>query len=132
RPPIVSTRDEVPQHRFGDLKVRDHPVAQWTNRLDVARGSPQHLFCLTAYSEHPIVSPRISRYGNDAGLTADDTFALDVDERRRGAEVNRQVVGKKTVKPVEDHGLLEDLCQIAEGTAIRERPLSTPWGGPAI
>jgi hypothetical protein len=50
----------------------------------------------------------------ESSLAGNDSLAFDVDERRGGAEIDREIVRKQAVEPVEDHRivlkLLPDQC----------------------
>jgi len=40
--------NEIGQHFFGDLEVRDDPVFHRLDSHDVARRAPEHFFCFAA------------------------------------------------------------------------------------
>src|SRR5690606_13519915 len=103
RAPVVGPRDEVPKHRLGHLEVGDDAIAQRANRLDVAGGPAEHLLRVAPDGQHALTAARVALDGHDRGLAGDDPFALDVDERRGGTEIDRQIVGEQAVEPVEDH-----------------------------
>src|SRR5205814_1149139 len=103
RAAVVRARDEVPEHRLGDLEVGDDPVAQRAHRADVPRGAAEHLLGLAPDGEDLVAAARVALDGDDGRLAGDDALALDVDERVYGPEIDRQIVREQAVEPVEDH-----------------------------
>ena len=101
----VGPRDEVAQHRLGDLEVGDDAVAQRANCADVPGRAAEHLFGLAADGEDLVAPARVLLDGDDRGLARDDALALHVDEGVRRAEIDREIVREQAVKPVEDHGV---------------------------
>ena len=59
---FVDELDEVPEHGFRDIEIRDHSVLHRANGHDATRGSPKHAFRLVSYSQNVLRS----------GLDSDD------------------------------------------------------------
>jgi hypothetical protein len=119
RAAVVRARDEVAEHRLGDLEVGDDAVAQGAHRLDVARGSAEHLLGFFADREHLLPAAVVALHGDDARLAGDDALALHVDERGGGPEVDREIVREEAVEPVENHRMVPPLWPA--GRSLRDR-----------
>ena len=76
-------------HLLGDLEIGDHAVAQRPARGDRRRRAADHPLGVGPHGVH-LAGQRVRRH--DRGLRDDDPLPLDVDERVRGAEVDRHVV----------------------------------------
>jgi hypothetical protein len=76
-PPLVDPVDEVAQHLLADLEVRDDPVLQRPDGLDVARGAADHPLGLGADRQR---APVLHVHGDHGGLVEHDAPAADVDE----------------------------------------------------
>src|SRR3990170_3852864 len=76
--------DEVAEHRLGDHVVGDDAVLHRPDRVDVARGPPDHLARLLADGHDAL---RL-RDGHHRGLLDDDPLAEDVDEHVGRAQVD--------------------------------------------
>ena len=85
--------NEIAQHGLRDIEISDHPVFHRTNRGDITRGAPEHLFGLIAHGEH-FARNRMNR--DDAGFAEHNTFIFYVDEGIGGAQVDTDVVREKT------------------------------------
>ena len=85
----VHLLDEMPKHRLGDFKVRNHAIFQWADRDDVSRGASEHSLRLVADGQHTI-GARL--HCDDRRLAQDDAVIFDVNEGIRGAEVYPDVV----------------------------------------
>jgi hypothetical protein len=84
----VDRLDEVSEHLFGHLEVGDHPVLQRPDRGDVAGRAADHPLRLDPDRVD------LAGFGVDRdhrGLGEDDAAPTHVDERVRGAEVDRHV-----------------------------------------
>ena len=103
RAAVVHPRDEVAQHRLGDLEVGDDAVLHGPHRDDVARRAAQHLLGFLAHGEDllgPVAGPL---HGHDGRLVRDDPLAADERQRVRRAEVDGEIVREESVDPVEKH-----------------------------
>ncbi len=119
RASAMGARDEVPQHGLGDLEVGDDPVAQRSDGADVSGRTPQHLLGLATYGEDLVAAPCVLLDGDDRRLARHDPLALDVNERVCRAEIDREIVRKQAVKPVEDHGARAPCRGCSEGRGLR-------------
>src|SRR5581483_4660394 len=92
---IMNFLNEVAEHRFGDLEIRDHAVLQRPDRDDAARGAAEHAFGLRAHGQNFFAPALVSLLHRDhRRLVADDALILDVDQSVGRAEINGKVVGK--------------------------------------
>src|SRR6185295_4369743 len=136
RAAVVRARDEIAEHRFGDLEVGDDAGSEGADRLDVARRTAEHLLGFSADGEHLLAAALVSLNRHDTGLARDDALALDVDQRRRGPEVDREVVAEEAVEPVENHprpGLRKGVAIPAEIRGItRICPRTAPERAPVV
>ena len=98
---VVDLRDEVPQHRLGDLEVGDDAVLERADGDDVGRGAPEHALGLVADGEDHVGA---SLDGDDAGLAQDDAVVLDVDEGVGGAEVDPDIVREHPHEEIKHDG----------------------------
>src|SRR5207245_5676431 len=81
------------QHLLGVLEVGDDTVLHGTDGDDVSRRSSEHLLRLFA---DRLYLPRLLIYGDDGGLADHDSLSLDVDQGVGGAQIDSQIVRKKT------------------------------------
>ena len=81
-------RNEMAQHRFGHLEVRDHAVFHRTHRHDVRRGPAQHSFRVVTHRQHLV---RAGLHRHDRWLAQDDALVLDVHKRVRRAKIDPDV-----------------------------------------
>src|SRR6185437_15429359 len=75
----------------------------------VARRAAQHLLRFAPDREDLLAAAVVALHGDDRGLAGDDPLALDVDERGRCAEIDREIVRKQAVEPVEDHRVASEV-----------------------
>ena len=80
--------NELPEHPFGHVVIGDDALPQGADGDDVARGAPQHFLRLTAHFQQ-LASGLI--HGHHAGLPQHDALAPDVNQHRRGAQINTNV-----------------------------------------
>ena len=93
--------DERFQHRLGDFEIGDDAILHWADRDDVAGCATQHPLGFVAHGEDALGAGLDCDHGRFA---QDDAAIADVDERVGGAEINADVVGKKTGENI--HGKL--------------------------
>ncbi len=89
---VLHPLDEVPEHRLGNLEVRDDAVLHRADGHDVARGASQHPLGFFAYGQD-VGGAGLN--GHDGRLPEHDAFIPHVNERVGGAQVNSNVVGKQ-------------------------------------
>ena len=116
--PALDLAEEVAQHLLGHLEVGDHPVAQGPDRRDRGRGAPDHPLGLVAHRVHAAGG---GVDGDDRGLGGDDALVAHVDERVRGAEVDRDVApaGSEQSRAL---GLFDLGCHATHGSLASRRP----------
>ena len=85
---VVHLADEVAQHGFGDLEVRNHTVLQRTNGHDVARCAAEHSLGFIADGKNAVGS---LLHGNDGGFTQNDTLVFHKDQSVGGPQINAYV-----------------------------------------
>jgi hypothetical protein len=129
----VDLVDEVLDHLLGDVDVGDDAVAQGPDRLDLVRGLAHHQLGVVADRLHPLDA--VDRLDRDhRRLVEDDAAAADVDDRVRGTEIDRHVVGGKSQEIENAHIQTSSLQRAvvgisrpAQGNAYRmgPRPRST-------
>jgi hypothetical protein len=85
---LVHLLDEVPQHLLGDVEVGDDAVLERPDRGDRPGRAAEHALRLDADRVH-LAGALVDR--DDGRLGEDDAAAAHVDERVRGAEVDRHV-----------------------------------------
>jgi len=90
----VDTEDEVPKHRFRNVKVGDHPIPHRPYGNDIARRSPKHLFGFRADRQDLLFPFGILMDGNDRGFIENNAFSSDIHECVGRPQINRQIVGK--------------------------------------
>jgi hypothetical protein len=78
----------VAQHLLGDVEVGDHAVLERADGGDRPGRAAQHALCLDSDGVD-LARARVDRH--DGGLGQHDSAPAHVDERVRGAEVNRHV-----------------------------------------
>ena len=88
KPAAAALANEVPQHLLGRLKVRNHPVPEWTDRPDRGRRPADHPARVGSDGLH-LAAQLID--SDDGGLEDDDPLAANEDERVRGAEIDREL-----------------------------------------
>jgi len=104
----VHLLDELFDHLLGDDEVGDHAVFHRPDRLQIARGLPQHLLGrLPDGLDHFLAGGRIDADRHDRGLIEHDAAAAHVDEGVGRAKVDRQIVGKQRTQKTEHVGSLE-------------------------
>ena len=81
--------DEMPQHRLGDLEVRNDPVLQRPDGHDVAGGAPEHPLRLVAHGQH-VIRPRPHRHHR--GLAQDDAVIFYINQGVRRPEIDADIV----------------------------------------
>ena len=111
RAAVVRARDEVAEHRLGDLEVGDDAVAQRADRDDVARRAAEHLLGFVADREHLLAAAPIALDRDDRRLAAHDAPPLDVDEGGGGAEIDREIVRGVNQSNSMGRALLRALCR---------------------
>ena len=99
----VHALDEVAEHLLADVEVGDHAVLQRTDRLDVLGRAPDHLLRFDADRERTTVA-RVDR--DDRRLVEHDAAPAHVDERVRGAEVDRHVAAEQSCVEGFAHGVM--------------------------
>ena len=73
----VHLLDEVVDHLLGDIDVGDHAVAQWPDRLDIARRAAHHHFRVIADRAHDLLAAhRLNR--NHARLVQHDAATANI------------------------------------------------------
>ena len=98
----MSFADEVLQHLLGHREVGDHAVFQRPDGRDIARSPAQHVLGVGADGLHDAATaPRVLANRDHGWLVEHDAVAPRVDQRVRGAEVDRQVIGKITQNVLE-------------------------------
>ena len=80
--------DEVLDHLLGVIEVRDHTVAQRTQRHNVGRRPTEHAARFGADGQY---LPGSLAHGDDRRFVEDDATPADVHERVGGAEVDADV-----------------------------------------
>jgi hypothetical protein len=85
---LVYLVDKVPEHFLGDVKVRDHTVAEGAHGNDVTRRSAHHLLGLCTDGHHLL---GLLVDGNHGWLVDHDALPLHHDEGCGGAEVYTDV-----------------------------------------
>ena len=88
--------DEVAQQGFGDLEVGDHAVLQWSYGDNRTWRAPQHLLGFGADRQYALGAARVLVHRDHRGLVAHDTFALGVNQRVRGAQIDRKILREPT------------------------------------
>src|SRR5262249_25688056 len=68
RATVVRARDEVAEHRLGDLEVGDDAITKGANGLDVARRAAKHLLRLATYGQDLVAAAHVTLDGDDRGL----------------------------------------------------------------
>ncbi len=101
---LIHFFDEMAQHCFSDLEIRDHPIFERTDCDDVARSPPEHAFCIIPNGEDFIGAGPDCHHRR---LAKDDSVVFYVDEGVRGAEIDSDVVGKHVSKKFIEHGEFE-------------------------
>ena len=86
---VVHLRDEVPQHRLGDLEVRDDAVLERPDSDDVGRGAPEHALGLVADGQDHVGA---ALDGDDGGFAQHDAVVAHINEGVGGTEVDTDVV----------------------------------------
>ena len=87
--------DKVAEHRLSHFVVGDDPVAERTDRDDVARSAAEHALGVIPDSEHEI-GARLHRH--DGRFAEDDSMILDIDQGIGGTEIDADVAGKCSEK----------------------------------
>ena len=82
--------DEMLDHFFRHIEIRDHPIAHGANGLNAARRAPQHQFGVLAHGQHRF-APVLDVIGHHRGFVQDNSTPLDIDQRIGGAEIYRHV-----------------------------------------
>src|SRR5262249_9933386 len=77
------------QHPLGDVEIRDHPVLQRPNDVDVAGRAPEHRLGFMPYSDDGAV--RVMDRA-DGGFIEDNPLSADEQECSRRAQVDRYVI----------------------------------------
>ena len=96
--------DEVLQHLFGDVEVGDDTILHGTDCRNVAGSTPQHQLGRMANCGHRFgITAALLTDGNHRGLIQHNAFALDVNQRVGGTQIDRQIVGKQASELLE-HG----------------------------
>src|SRR5258706_87410 len=101
-PAVVDLLDKVTDHAFGNVEIRDHPVAQRAYGNDVGRRFPQHALGLGANGQD--VS-RIFFDRDDGGLAQNNPLSLDINKGIGRSQVNTHVVTKETEEIVEHYAM---------------------------
>ena len=100
RAAAVHLRDEVVQHLLGHVEVRDDPVLERADRDDVSGSPSEHGLGFVTDREHRMVR-LVNRH--DRGLVEHDAFAADIDQRVRGSQIDREIVGEHSGQQVVEH-----------------------------
>ena len=99
---LVHLLDEVPEHLLGDVEVGDHAVLERPDRADRPGRAPEHPLGLEP-DRVDVAGRLVDR--DDRRLAEHDPAPAHVDERVRGAEVDRHVPPTEAGEVVEDaHG----------------------------
>ena len=85
---IVHLADEVAEHGFRDLEIRDHTVLQGTNSHDVAGRATEHSLRFIADGKNAIGS---LLHGHDGGFAQNDTLVFHKDQSVGGPQINAYV-----------------------------------------
>ena len=95
--------DELLDHLLGDVEVGDHAVFHRADRFNVARHLAEHLLGFLADRQNGFFAIRAAFLTNrhDRRFVKDDALAAHVDQRVRGTEIDRQIVGKVAAKKTE-------------------------------
>ena len=96
---LVHLLDEVAQHLLGHVEVGDHAVLERADRRDRPGRAAEHALRLDADGVH-FARALVDR--DDGRLREDDAAAAHVDERVRGAEIDRHVASAEAGEVVED------------------------------
>ena len=96
---LVHLLDEVAQHLLGHVEVGDDAVLQRPDRRDRARRAAEHPLGLDADGVD-LAGARVDR--DDARLGQHDAAPTHVDERVRGAEVDRHVAAAEAGQVAEE------------------------------
>src|SRR5262245_45171488 len=87
--PSMPLRDEVAQHLFGDVEIRDHPLLQRPNDANVAWRAPEHRLRFAPHGDDGLV--RLMNR-DDGGFIDDNPLAADEHQRIRRPQVDREVI----------------------------------------
>jgi hypothetical protein len=98
--PPMRLRDEVAQHLFCDVEIRDHPVLQRPNGADVAGRAPEHRLRFAPHGDDGVVG-LMNRH--DGGFIEDNPLAADEHQRIRRAQVDREVIRELLGPALEPH-----------------------------
>ncbi len=96
---LMDLLDEVPEHLLGHVEVGDDAVLQRADRLDRARRAAEHPLGLDADGVH-LTGALVDR--DDGRLREHDAAPAHVDERVRGAEIDRHVAAAEPCHRGED------------------------------
>ena len=90
RTAVVHFTDKIFDHFFRDFKIGNNAVAQRTDRLDVAGGASQHLFCFVADRQNLFFAADFFNR-HDRRLVQHNPLPFDIYQRIGGSQVNRHV-----------------------------------------
>jgi hypothetical protein len=105
----VHLADEVMQHLLGHVEVRNDPVLERADGLDIAGGTPHHRLGLVTDGEHRMIG---LMYGDDGRLVHHDSFPADIDQGIGGAQIDGEVVGEEPGKDAQQHSGALPFCSV--------------------
>ena len=85
--------DEVLQHHFGDVEIRDHAVLHRLYGNDVGGRPSEHLFGFMPHGEHLLA---VSVERDNRRLIDHDPAPLGIHKGIGSPEIDGQITGKKT------------------------------------
>src|SRR5579883_857711 len=93
----MHSRDEVLEHKFGCVKVRNYTIAKGTERYHVTGCTSQHSFRVFSYCQWHFF---ILINGNDRWFLKDNTLTRYIHQRIRCAKIDTHIPrkGKATKK----------------------------------
>src|SRR5229473_4009693 len=103
---VVGLLNEVAQHAFGDLEVSDDAVLERTDHDDRAGRTAEHLLGFGADGENAAAITRVLPERHHRGFIAYDTFALDVDQRVGGSQINGEIFRKPAKHSIQGHRII--------------------------
>ncbi len=95
--------DEILQHGFGGLEIRDHAVFHGPDGLNILGRSSQHLLGLCAYGDDPVDAAMLHFHCNDRGLRKNNALVAGVYQGVCSAQINGKITGEHPENPFKDH-----------------------------
>ena len=84
--------NKMPQHRFGNLEVRNNTIAQRADRYNIARCSAQHTLGVITDSDD-LITTSFNRY--DRRLSEHDAMVFNINECVGGSKVDTNIARTK-------------------------------------